>query len=323
MCMTRAAPETHPGCESHVAHGLTPQRLYESHLDYGRESGLDTSAPAPQPETQNGDESQHHDGLTLQFDDESHNDYGREMGGLGAVFSDPVLRRLLHPRKYAKTPESFKPHLLLLETTVDTATSLTKMRVALSNQLAELIYHHGVEVSELEKTYLFDALKTIYSLEREVKSSLKHQVSDEDPVMKFLLSIPGVSYELTAQFLAEVVSLNRFKGLRSLYHYAGLHVVDGHAPTLRDMAEGRTRWNQRLRSLMYKMVMNVLKAHAKNPNIYGAFYYEARENYEKRGDAKSKKHIHLRAARLVAKKILKDIWAVAHGDRVAASSGPR
>jgi hypothetical protein len=74
---------------------------------------------------------------------------------------------------------------------------------------------------------------------------------------------------------------------------------------------------------MYKIVMNVLKAHAKNPNIYGMLYYEARERYEKRGDTKSKKHIHLRAARLVAKKILRDIWAIARGDGVADSRGRR
>ena len=322
MCMTEAAPETQEHDVSQPSDGLTLHRGYESQTLHGRESGLDNSAPAHQPETQRGNVSHPAHGLTPHILHESRRGDGREMGGLGAVFNDPVLRRLLHPRKYTKSPEFFKPHLLILETTVDTVTSLTKMRVALANQLAELLYNHNIDVSELEKTHLLNALKTIHLLEREIKAGLKHQVSEEDPVVRFLLCIPGVSYELTAQFLAEVVSLNRFKCLRSLYHYAGLHVVDGHAPTLRDMAEGRTRWNQRLRSLMYKTVMNVLKAHAKNPNVYGALYYEAREYYEKRGDAKSKKHIHLRAARLVAKKILKDIWAVAHGDRVAASSRP-
>jgi hypothetical protein len=317
--MIEAAPETQPIHESHTAHGLTPHFLHESHPSDGRESGLDTSAPTHKPETQFSDESHKADGLTPHDGDESQPGHGRELGGLGAVFNDAVLRRLLHPRKYMKSPEFFKPHLLMLETTVDTVTSLTKMRVALANQLAELLYNHNIDVSELEKTHLLNALKTIYFLEREIKSSLKHQVSEEDPVVKFLLSIPGVSYELTAQFLAEVVSLEKFKSLRSLYHYAGFHVVDGHAPKLSDMAAGRTRWNQRLRSVMYKIVMNVLKAHAKNPNVYGALYYEARERYEKRGDAKNKKHIHLRAARLVAKKILKDVWSITHGDGVADS----
>jgi len=271
------------------------------------------------PETQPIHESHIAHGLTPHDGDESQPGHGRELGGLGAVFNDAVLRRLLHPRKYTKSPEFFKPHLLVLETTVDTATSLTKIRVALENQLSELLYNHNIDVSELEKTHLLNALKTIYFLEREIKAGLKHQVSEEDPVVRFLLSIPGVSYELTAQFLAEVVTLQRFKGLRSLYHYAGFHVVDGHAPKLSDMAAGRTRWNQRLRSFMYKIVMNVLKAHAKNPNVYGMLYYEARERYVRRGDAKNKKHIHLRAARLVAKKILRDIWAIAHGDGVADS----
>jgi hypothetical protein len=321
--MIEAAPETHPGGESHVAHGLSPHILHESHRGDGRESGLDTSAPAHKPETHGVNVSHRLNGLAPHGHHESQHANGRELEGLGAVFNDPVMRRLLHPRKYMKSPEFFKPHLLMLETTVDTVTSLTKMRVALANQLAELLYNHNIDVSELEKTHLLNALKTIYFLEREIKSSLKHQVSEEDPVVKFLLSIPGMSYELTAQFLAEVVSLEKFKSLRSLYHYAGFHVVDGHAPKLSDMAAGRTRWNQRLRSVMYKIVMNVLRAHAKNPNVYGALYYEARERYEKRGDAKNKKHIHLRAARLVSKKILKDVWSITHGDGVADSRGRR
>jgi hypothetical protein len=321
--MIKAAPETQPIHESHTAHGLSPLKPNESQSIDGRESGLDTSAPAHQPETQWVYVSHNPNGLTPQLTDESQGADGRELGGLGAVFHDPILRKLLHPRKYMKSPEFFKPHLLVLETTVDTVTSLTKIRVALANQLAELLYNHNIDAAELEKTHLLNALKTIYFLEREIKSSLKHQVSEEDPVVKFLLSIPGVSYELTAQFLAEVVSLEKFKSLRSLYHYAGFHVVDGHAPKLSDMAAGRTRWNQRLRSVMYKIVMNVLRAHAKNPNVYGALYYEARERYEKRGDAKNKKHIHLRAARLVAKKILKDVWSITHGDGVADSRGRR
>jgi hypothetical protein len=321
--MTEAAPETHRAYVSQLANGLTPQEAYESQDANGRESGLDTSAPAHKPETHGVNVSHRLNGLAPHKQHESQTTDGRELGGLGAVFNDPVLRRLLHPRKYTKSPEFFKPHLLVLETTIDTVTSLTKMRVALANQLAELLYNHNIDVSELEKTHLLNALKTIYFLEREIKSSLKHQVSEEDPVVKFLLSIPGVSYELTAQFLAEVVSLEKFESLRSLYHYAGFHVVDGHAPKLSDMAAGRTRWNQRLRSVMYKIVMNVLKAHAKNPNVYGALYYEARERYEKRGDVKNKKHIHLRAARLVAKKILKDVWSITHGDGVADPRGRR
>ena len=271
------------------------------------------------PETHPVNVSHVANGLTPHRGDESHKNNGRELEGPWAVFNDPVLRRLLHPRKYMKSPEFFKPHLLMLETTVDTVTSLTKIRVALANQLAELLYHHNIDAVELEKTHLLNVLKSIYLLERELRASLKNQLSEEDPVVKFLLSIPGVSYELTAQFLAEVVSLERFKSLRSLYHYAGFHVVDGHAPKLSDMAAGRTRWNQRLRSVMYKIVMNVLKVHAKNPNVYGALYYGARERYEQRGDAKNKKHIHLRAARLVAKKILKDVWSITHGDGVVDS----
>jgi transposase len=263
------------------------------------------------PEAHNINEGQRENGLLPQKEDASHPQDGWERP------SPPILDKLLRVRNYARPPPNFKSHITIMETLVKTLTNVKKIRIQLQNQLSALIYLHGIPFEDLRDVYLVDALLTIHALEREISSRIKGLMNNgpysEDPVVRFLMGIPGIKHELAAQFMAEVISLERFSSLRSLYHYAGYHVVDGHAPTLRDMAQGRTRWNQNLRAIVYKMVMSILKAHARTPNKYGELYYAARRRYEERGDYKNRLHLHLRAARIVAKQLLRDVWKTSSG----------
>ena len=297
-------PETQPRNVSHRKHGLSPHPSYESQFAYGREKG---SRGEETPETHPSHVSHDSNGFSPHDNHESHDTYGRESLLPMEIDKAKAIAKLLQKRRRKGESPTFRPHFFLFEPTVRILENLRKTRIKISNLVSNLIYDHGVRIEEIEDTFIADALITVKLLEDHVSKNLRYLL-EENRLAQRLIEIPGVSYDLAAQFIAEVIDLRRFKTLRSLYHYAGLHVVDGHAPTLKDMAEGKTSWNQKLRTIMYKIVMQVLKAHGRKPNKYGELYYEAKKRYEERGDYKSKLHLHLRAARIVAKRILRDLY---------------
>ena len=291
-------PETQMRNEGQSVNGLPPQFTYESQRLNGRERA---------PETHFLDEGQSVDGLPPQARNESQKYDGRESPLPAGADRARMIARLLQRRRRSGRSPSFRPHFFLFETAVRILLRLREARIRISNLISSLVYDHGVGIEEIENTFIADALIMIKQLEDHVSRNLKYLL-EENELARKLTEIPGVGHDLAAQFIAEVIDLRRFRSLRSLYHYAGLHVVDGHAPTLRDMAQGKTTWNQRLRTIMYKIVMQALRAHARRPNKYGELYYEARKRYEERGDFKNKLHLHLRATRIVAKKILRDLY---------------
>jgi hypothetical protein len=101
----------------------------------------------------------------------------------------------------------------------------------------------------------------------------------------------------------EVVEIKKYRGLRSLYHHAGLHVVNGEAPTVK--RGGKCDWNPKFKGLCLGIIgRNLLFA----KDYYFLLYRQFKAEEEKKHPELPKKRIHRRALRKMVKQFLKDLW---------------
>lgn len=146
----------------------------------------------------------------------------------------------------------------------------------------------------------------------------------------WLKHIKGIGPMLGASLIAEIGEIGRFRHVRSLWHYAGLHVVDGKA-TKKKRGQKST-WNGRLRTTAWKCASQfvttrgsfgrrlyddhkaeeVAKNEAKPDRPKGTHPntdYKAYAAAVARGERLIPLYIDNRARRRVAKDLLRCLWA--------------
>ena len=161
-----------------------------------------------------------------------------------------------------------------------------------------------------DATFPFDPLEPVWERskvwKREEQSWLKTMETALGlcPVWnEYLKGIEGLGPVLACGLLGFIGDHRRFKGLRSLWHYCGLHVVNGEAPK---RAKGvKVDWNPRFRTLMWQIGKSLIMR--KNPRYYPLYVEYKRAEAEKHPEL-TKLHIHNRALRKVQKDFLKDLW---------------
>jgi len=148
---------------------------------------------------------------------------------------------------------------------------------------------------------------------------MKNALQCNRTYIEFFSRLYGVAAISSSGILGMVGDPSRFRGLRSLWHYCGLHVVKGKAPRLR---RGQAiDWNPQLKSLLLGNVANCLIL--KKSHYRGKFEQYKKEEIKKHNwktcescqyvYKKSKKdtrkgHINNRAKRKVVKNLIKDLW---------------
>jgi hypothetical protein len=102
----------------------------------------------------------------------------------------------------------------------------------------------------------------------------------------------------------EVVEIKKYRGLRSLYHHAGLHVEEnGEAPAIK--RGGKCDWNPEFRVLCLGVIgRNLVFV----KDRYFLLYRQFKAEEEKKHPDLPKKRIHRRALRKMVKQFLKDLW---------------
>ena len=124
---------------------------------------------------------------------------------------------------------------------------------------------------------------------------------------EFLSKIQGVGPITAAGLLGYIGDPMRFykgkeRGLRSLWHYCGLHVVNGKAPKRKKGSQHD--WNPKLRALLLGVLAdNFIK---KRTPKYREIYDQEKERQLQNGLTKA--HAHRRAIRKMMKEFLKDLW---------------
>lgn len=106
---------------------------------------------------------------------------------------------------------------------------------------------------------------------------------------------------LSCGILGMIGDPTRFKGLQSLWHYCGLHVVDGKAPK-RERGK-KIDWNPYLKSLLLE---NLGKQLISKKSEYRTRFEEYRK--QEQGKGLTKGHVFNRARRKIVKDFLKDLW---------------
>jgi len=156
--------------------------------------------------------------------------------------------------------------------------------------------------------------------EKYFESLMKAELDCNRTYKEFLEGIRGISAITACGLLGILGEPERFmkdnagRGLRSLYHYAGLHVnADGTAPKRRrgmTQAEAKALGVNELKTLLHLTAENFRKCH--NPRYteaINAFKTRFKQKHpQKEGVKYSKGHADNHALRLTSKLFLSDLW---------------
>jgi len=123
---------------------------------------------------------------------------------------------------------------------------------------------------------------------------------------EYLSKKKGVGVIMAAGLLGYIGDPKRFykgnrRGLRSLWHYCGLHVKNGKVPS-RQRGK-KIDWNPHLKALLLD---NLAQSFMRMKSPYSKIYYEEKERQLKNG--LTKLHAHNRAKRKMIKMFMKDLW---------------
>jgi hypothetical protein len=281
--------QTQNRSESHIELGFSPTHSsLESHEDHGWRGNLMDA----EPQTHKGPESQLENGLPPTH-------IGSKSHIVPGWRGDSALTI------YEKLMVDVKGFM-----------DLQKLEIKIGNILQA---RTGVRAG-----YLLEHIKHLKKMvEDELKSLL-----EQFPIYKvFLSNVKGMGVVNSAKLLyyiyprmpttptfkttrwvkggkVEVVEIKKYRGLRSLYHHAGLHVEEnGEAPAVK--RGGKCDWNPEFRVLCLGVIgRNLLFA----KDYYFLLYRQFKSEEEKKHPNLSKKRIHRRALRKMVKQFLKDLW---------------
>lgn len=141
----------------------------------------------------------------------------------------------------------------------------------------------------------------------ELKKDLEPYLEEQSIYVNWLKPIRGIDVLVSAKLLRLVGDIRRFKTPSSLWHYFGLHVVDGKAPK-RKRGEQAT-WNPKAKSLGYLIAKGQVMSRGPFRKPYYDDYKE--EDTEKHPDLR-KFHLNSRALRYCAKMFLLEFWLASY-----------
>lgn len=157
----------------------------------------------------------------------------------------------------------------------------------------------------LETPYTQKALDEAKEYEEHLQKHIQALLKVTPFYQAWLKHVNGVGPLIAASLISEIGSVDKFPGPRSLWAYAGLHVVDGKAPK-RKKGE-KSNWNPTLRMACWKLGTAFVRAtNGLGRQLYDEYkaYYTAKDN-----PSLSKGQIDNRARRKVVKDFLRCMWA--------------
>ena len=152
-----------------------------------------------------------------------------------------------------------------------------------------------------------------------IKKEVATLLKDVPAWTEFMKDVKGVGPCLAGSLVSGIVDISRFNHVSSLWHYCGMHVVDGEAP--RRKRGEKLNWHPFLRMTIYKLTDSFIKQNAEKC-LYRRLYDEKKAFYQekypepvtvKQGTREitkyTKGHIHNMAKRYAGKMFLSHLWA--------------
>ncbi len=210
-----------------------------------------------------------------------------------------------------------------LTISADALGDLEKLRIATANRIRALkdekYSADSKEVKEAE--VLLDALSHAEKLAtKQLERAMKAH-----PVGRFVIDTPSLGLKSVGRLLAVIGPPGERENPAKLWAYCGYHVIEGEAPRRRKGIQ--SNWNSEAKMRAYLIAEGCVK----HPGPYRNVYDQAREKYAesvhphdclrcgpagspaKAGSALNLGHQHARALRLVAKRVLLDLWRIENG----------
>ncbi len=191
--------------------------------------------------------------------------------------------------------EGRSPNLAIAKVEYENFKDLQKVRIAIENRM------RAFKSWELDIRLLEEQFKTIEKLELKTEKKLVATVKNEK-IFSWLKEIRGVAGSTAAQLIAVISDISKFDTVSSLWHFMGLHVVDGEAPRMRKGQ--KLDFNPKRRALCLGIIgTNFIRS--RSP--YRRLYDEQKKYYEENRDW-SKWRRYKAAIRYMIKMFLKDLW---------------
>jgi len=175
--------------------------------------------------------------------------------------------------------------------------SVQDQRMALENRVGAYRQY------DIDVPYARRALADVRAIEDKIEEHIEARLRTVPFYNAWLKRVKGVGPLLGASVISELGSPDKFPRVSSVWHYAGLHVIDGQAPQRR--RGKRISWNPDLRTTCYKLGDQFVRA---TDSLGRRLYEEYRAYYDERDDDISKGHRFNRAKRRVVKDFMRCLW---------------
>jgi hypothetical protein len=159
------------------------------------------------------------------------------------------------------------------------------------------------EALDIAVPYAEMALRDAEKFERHIERHIKALLKKQPFYLLWLKRVKGIGPLLSASVMAEIGSPTRFPNPSSLWHYAGLHVVNGEAP--RRKKGIAANWNPSLKVAAWKIGCQFVRTRT----CLGRRLYDKYKAYYQERDGKQPAwQPHERSKRRVAKDFLRCMW---------------
>lgn len=176
---------------------------------------------------------------------------------------------------------------------------IQKARIQFSNRLSAI--ERGADISSEAQAKIIERwLYRFDELESELDRDIKEVVIDH-VMYKQLTCVKGIGPMMAAKLLA-LIEIDRCSTISALWRYAGLAVINGKAE--RPVKGERLHYSKRMKSLLYNIAGQMLKAQSPYVDIY----YEWKEHYKLNRSDWTKNHCHLAAIRKMNRIFLEHLW---------------
>jgi hypothetical protein len=200
-------------------------------------------------------------------------------------------------------PEVVVPDLRLLHALLGHYARLLwdvqKVRIAMSNRVAAMVRDQLAEEWRLPAQTAADALLLT---ERGIDRQLE-RLARQHPMRRWVEQAPGIGLPGFARLMGITGPLSNFATVSKLWHYLGLHVVDGAAPRL--VRGQKLTHSPQGRMVCHQLAEAIVKV-GRGP--YRAAYDAKKAYYEAERPDWTQAHRHEAAMRYAVKELLKDMW---------------
>jgi len=194
----------------------------------------------------------------------------------------------------------FKTKRQLLRAAVEARERFQQERIRASNSIGAIMRGSDPSSLKSERQRLEKLLEYSQKLE-EIYESFTESVAKEDPLIRVLTAVRGVSHTSASKMLA-YIDINKADTVSKLWRFCGYAVIDGQAE--KPQKGEKRHYSSRMKKYLYQIGAQFLRNRAR----YALIYYVSRYRYEQERPNWTPMRRHLAAMRRMVKVYLCHLW---------------